>query len=180
MQDLTTLSKFISLILRHKPEKIGIKLDKNGWADVNKLISKISLVKFIDMPTLETIVANDSKQRYSFNQDKTKIRANQGHSINVDVELKKATPPPKLWHGSALKFANSIAKQGLIAKNRLFVHLSSDKEIAINVGKRHGEPVLYEIDCAAMIKDKFEFFISKNGVWLVDRVPRRYVKRVEI
>ena len=121
---LTEISKYIALILRHKPEAIGIALDEHGWANVDELITGISKEHDFNMEMLEEIVKTDNKQRYSFNEDKTLIRANQGHSIPVDVELEKATPPEILYHGSAVKFEELIDKEGLIPKSRLYVHLS--------------------------------------------------------
>ena len=128
---LTELSKFISLILRHKPETIGISLDEHGWADVEELIAGISKSRKFNMEMLEEIVRTDNKQRYSFNEDKTLIRANQGHSIPVSVELDEAVPPEILWHGTGEKYVSSIDKQGLLPKSRLYVHLSKDKETAM-------------------------------------------------
>ncbi len=145
MAKLKEISKFISLILRHKPEIIGITLDEYGWAKVCELIEGISKQYDFNMQMLEDIVRTDEKQRYSFNEDKTLIRANQGHSISVDVELEKVEPPEFLWYGTGEKYVSSIDKQGLIPKSRLYVHSSSDKETAIKVGKRHGKPVLYQI-----------------------------------
>ena len=113
---LTDTSKFLSLILRHKPETIGIKLDEHGWADVSELISGISKTRPFDMKMLEEIVRTDNKQRYSFNENKTLIRANQGHSIPVDVELEKKTPPEFLYHGTGEKFVSSIDKEGLLLR----------------------------------------------------------------
>ncbi len=177
MDNLTVISKYISLILRHKPEVIGIKLDEHGWADVNELISGIKKeYKELDMKTLEEIVRTDNKQRYSFNDDKTKIRANQGHSINVDVELEEKEPPEILYHGTGRKYMESIEKQGIIPKSRLYVHLSSDKLIANNVGARHGEPVIYEVDAKRIFKDGYKFYMSANGVWLVRKVPAAYLR----
>lgn len=114
------------MILRHKPETIGIKLDKHGWAHVDELIAGIAKTRPFDMEMLEEIVRMDSKQRYSFNEDKTLIRANQGHSIPVDVELEKKIPPDILWHGTGEKYVESINQMGLIPKARLYVHLSKD------------------------------------------------------
>ncbi|MBQ9518491.1 MAG: RNA 2'-phosphotransferase, partial [Firmicutes bacterium] len=124
----TETSKFLSLILRHKPQVIGIELDEHGWADVDKLIEGISKTHPINREILEEIVKTDSKQRYSFNTDKTLIRANQGHSVPVDVELPEKQPPDILWHGTGEKFTASIDKQGLIPKSRLYVHISKDKD----------------------------------------------------
>lgn len=152
------LSVFISLILRHKPETIGICLDEHGWANVNELIEGINNSgREINMETLEKIVATDNKQRYSFNEDKTLIRANQGHSILVDVELKELVPPPILYHGTAEKSLENIKKQGLKPMSRLYVHLSRDIEVAENVGKRHGKPVVLKVDSKQMAIDKVKF-----------------------
>lgn len=170
------LSKFLSLILRHKPEVIGIKLDEHGWANVRELIDGIGKTHKFDMEMLEKIIAEDEKQRYSFNEDKTLIRANQGHSINVDVELKKASPPEMLWHGTGEKYVASILKGGLIPKSRLYVHLSKDYETAIKVGSRHGKPVVFKVYAGRMAEDGYEFFLSENGVWLSKNVPKEYIE----
>ncbi len=171
-------SKFISLILRHKPETIGITLDEHGWANVEELIEGISKTHPIDMAMLEQIVAEDEKQRYSFNEDKSLIRANQGHSIPVDVELEEATPPEILYHGTGLKFTESIDEQGLIPKSRLYVHLSKDTDTALKVGKRHGTPVIYRVKSGEMHKDGYKFFCSVNGVWLTKSVPVKYLEKM--
>ena len=134
-KSLTDISRFISLILRHKPETIGICLDEHGWASVSELIAGIAATRPFNMEVLEEIVRTDNKQRYSFNEDKTLIRANQGHSIPVDVELKEAKPPKQLWHGTGEKYVLAIDEQGLLHKNRLYVHLSTNEETAIKVGK---------------------------------------------
>ena len=165
------ISKFISLILRHKPEVIGISLDEHGWADVSELIKGIDKTHKLDMEILEKIVSEDEKQRYSFNDDKTLIRANQGHSINVDVELKNASPPEILWHGTGEKYVASILDHGLIPKSRLYVHLSKDYDTAVKVGSRHGKPVIYKVAAAKMQEDGYKFFLSVNGVWLTKEVP---------
>lgn len=175
---LNDISKFISLILRHKPETIGISLDEHGWANVDELISGISKTHNFNMEMLEEIVRTDNKQRYSFNEDKTLIRANQGHSIPVDVELDEVKPPQFLWHGTGEKYVISIDEQGLIPKSRLYVHLSKDEETAINVGKRHGKPVLYRIRAEEMYNDGYRFFLSKNGVWLTKEVPIKYIEKI--
>lgn len=174
---LKDTSRYMSLILRHKPETIGISLDEHGWANVDELIAGIARTHEFSMDILEKIVRTDNKQRYSFNEDKTLIRANQGHSIPVDVELEKAEPPEQLWHGTGEKYVASIDKQGLIPKSRLYVHLSKDKETAINVGKRHGKPVLYIVKAGDMVRDGYQFFLSKNGVWLTKEVPVKYLEK---
>ena len=126
---------------------------------------------------MEEIVRTDDKQRYSFNDDKTLIRANQGHSVLVDVELEEMEPPAELWHGTGEKFVTSIEHQGLIPKSRLYVHLSKDKETAVKVGKRHGNPVLYTVKSGEMYHDGYPFYLSKNGVWLTKQVPVKYLKK---
>lgn len=176
--DLNKTSKFISLILRHKPETIGISLDEHGWASVSELIEGISKKQYIDMAMLEKIVATDSKQRYSFNEDKTLIRANQGHSIPVDVELPVKKPPVILYHGTGEKYVTSIDEQGLIPKSRLYVHLSGDEVTAKTVGSRHGKPVIYEIHASQMYNDGYVFYQSVNGVWLTKSVPVKYMKKM--
>lgn len=172
---LKETSKFISLILRHKPETIGITLDEHGWANVDELIAGIAKTHPIDMAILEQIVDEDEKQRYSFNEDKTLIRANQGHSIPVDVELEEKQPPEILYHGTGEKYVSSINEQGLIPKSRLYVHLSGDEETARKVGQRHGKPVIYKVKSGEMYNDGYKFFLSVNGVWLTKSVPVKYL-----
>ncbi len=173
------ISKFIALILRHKPETIGIVLDEYGWANVDELINGIKKTKDFDMAMLEKIVREDNKQRYSFNEDKTLIRANQGHSIPVDVELEEREPPEFLWHGTGEKYVDSIDKEGLIPKSRLYVHLSSDVETAEKVGKRHGKPVIYKVETAKMFKAGYKFYLSVNKVWLTKSVPVDYLIKLQ-
>lgn len=179
-QNLNSISKYISLILRHKPETIGISLDEHGWADVGALIAGINRTQPFTMEMLEKIVASDNKRRYSFNEDKTLIRANQGHSVPVDVELKRETPPAVLYHGTGEKYTSAIDEQGLIPKSRLYVHLSKDVDTAKAVGKRHGKPVIYKVNAALMESDGFEFFLSVNGVWLTKSVPVKYLSKSEM
>ena len=170
-------SKFISLILRHKPETIGITLDEHGWANVDELIAGVSKSYPLDLARLERIVAEDEKQRYSFNDDKTLIRANQGHSIPVDVELEEVEPPKILYHGTGEKYVASINEQGLIPKSRLYVHLSGDEDTARKVGQRHGKPVTYTVKSGEMYRDGIVFYRSVNGVWLTKAVPVKYLER---
>lgn len=176
---LKDTSKFMSLILRHRPEVIGISLDEHGWANVDELIAGIAKTHDLNMDILEEIVREDEKQRYSFNEDKTLIRANQGHSIPVDVELEVLEPPAELWHGTGEKYVASIDEQGLIPKSRLYVHLSKDKDTAVKVGKRHGNPVLYIVKAGEMYRDGYQFYLSKNGVWLTKQVPVKYLEKNE-
>lgn len=178
---LKRLSKFISMILRHRPEVIGITLDEHGWADVEKLIKGINEtgeeVEF-SKATLEEIVKTDEKQRYSFSQDKALIRANQGHSVPVDVELERKEPPKVLYHGTGSKSVEAIKKQGILSMERLYVHLSTDVETATKVGKRHGTPVIFQVNSEQMQKDGYDFFQSVNGVWLTKEVPAQYLEEL--
>jgi putative RNA 2'-phosphotransferase len=170
------LGRFISLILRHKPETIGIKIDENGWAYVDELLKGINKSgKKINRDILDRIVEENNKKRYSYNEDKTKIRANQGHSVKVDVELKEVEPLEKLYHGTAARFLDSIRKDGLIKQGRLHVHLSGDEKTAFSVGKRHGKPEVLIINAQAMFEDGYKFYLSENGVWLVESVPVKYI-----
>ena len=171
------LSKFLSLILRHKPDKVGISLDSHGWADVDELMKGIRRSgRNIDLPMLERIVAENDKQRFSFSQDKKKIRANQGHSIQVDVELKEMEPPAVLYHGTVRKNSASIGEKGLLRGNRLYVHLSVDVATAVKVAdRRRGERAIYEVDAGRMYRDGYRFYQSVNGVWLTEHVPQGYI-----
>lgn len=174
-----SMSKFISLILRHHPEAAYIELDEHGWADVDKLIAGIKRTgKQIDRELLEDIVRTDNKQRYSFNEDKTRIRANQGHSIPVDVGLEEQEPPEFLYHGTAARFYHSIQEQGLRPMGRLYVHLSKDVETAMNVGKRHGKPVVLKVHSGDMYHDGQKFYLSENGVWLTKDVAPKYFEQI--
>jgi len=177
-KQLTHISKFLSLVLRHQPETISIQLDQNGWTDVNDLIEKANNygVKF-DRETLNHIVATNTKKRFAFNETLDKIRANQGHSINIELGYKNEKPPEFLFHGTAEKFVKSILDTGLEKRNRQHVHLSSDIETAIKVGQRHGKPFVFKVFAEQMYNDNFQFFISDNGVWLTDNVPTKYLKR---
>lgn len=173
------ISKFIALILRHKPETIGISLDEHGWANVDEMLSGINKTVPLSKDQLEDIVKTDNKQRYSFNEDHTLIRANQGHSVAVDVELKQETPPDILYHGTGEKYLSSILQKGLIPKSRLYVHLSLDIATAETVAKRHGKPVIFRIDTESMVKDGYKFYLSANQVWLTKEVPVRYLSIAE-
>lgn len=172
--NLNNVSRYISLILRHKPETIGITLDEHGYANVNELIKGVN----IDFTTLEKIVKEDSKGRYSFNEDKTKIRANQGHSIDVDVELEVKTPPDILYHGTATKYEENINSIGLKPKTRLYVHMTEDLEVAKITGMRHGKLIVYQIDAKKMNDDGILFYKSVNNVWLTKDVETKYLKRI--
>ena len=180
MINMKQVSKYISLILRHKPDTIGISLDEHGWVNVDELIEGISRTHPIDLAILEQIVQEDEKQRYTFNEDKTLIRANQGHSIPVDVELEEVRPPEMLYHGTGEKFVSSIDQRGLIPKSRLYVHLSGDIETALKVGMRHGNPVIYRVKSAEMYEMGLKFYRSVNGVWLTKAVPNQYLSKLDV
>lgn len=175
-----SISKYISLILRHKPEVIGITLDEHGWARVNELVDGIAKTKNFTREMLEKVVETDAKHRYSFNEDKTLIRANQGHSVLVDVELEEKEPPEFLYHGTGEKYAASIEENGLIPKSRLYVHLSPNTETAENVGRRHGKVVIYKINSLEMSRNGYKFYLSVNGVWLTKEVPIKYMEKMDI
>lgn len=176
LKEKVKLSKFISLILRHQPDKIGIKLDEYGWANVDELINGINKTgRFhVDMKVIEEIVRKDEKQRYLLSEDKKSIRANQGHSISVNLQLEEKEPPEFLFHGTATRFLDSIYKIGINKGNRLYVHLSKDIETAEKVGERHGKPVILKIKAQEMYKEGYKFYISVNNVWLTDEVPVKF------
>lgn len=177
-KEIKNISKFLSLILRHSPETIHLKLDENGWADVEELITKSNKNrKSLDFETLQYVVETNDKKRFTFNEDLTKIRANQGHSITIDLELQPQTPPDELYHGTVAKFMDAILKDGLQKMSRQHVHLSKDKETAIKVGSRRGAPQILKINANQMIKDGYVFYCSENGVWLTDEVPPKYIQR---
>jgi len=166
------------MILRHKPGVIGITLDEHGWANVSELVEGVNKVHPLDMETLEEIVRTNEKQRFSFNEDKTKIRANQGHTIPVDVELEEKDPPEVLYHGTGEKYVESIDSTGLEPRQRLYVHLSTDKEMAVKVGQRHGKPVVYRVNSGQMAKNGYVFYLSVNGMWLTKAVPVQYLEKL--
>lgn len=171
-----SISKFLSFVLRHSPEAIGLKLDENGWADVEELIAKSSKDgNSLDVELLDYIVENNDKKRFTFNEDKTKIRASQGHSISVELKLNEAEPLEFLYHGTVEKFLESIKKEGLQKMSRQHVHLSKDKETAIKVGGRRGVPQILTIKSGEMFKDGFKFYLSENNVWLTDEIPAKYI-----
>jgi putative RNA 2'-phosphotransferase len=176
-EKIITISKFLSLILRHQPQKIGLDLDKNGWANVDELLQKCSHTKhFFTLEELEIVVETNNKKRFSFNEDKTKIRANQGHSLEVDVQLKRKTPPEFLYHGTAERFVKEIRKGGIQKMKRQHVHLSDNKDTASQVGSRHGKPVVLTIRSGEMAKSGIPFFLSENGVWLTDFVDKKWIE----
>lgn len=177
--DYIQTSKFLALVLRHKPQKIGLVLDEHGWADVDELIEKtVRSGRELDRVSLEYIVRTNDKKRYAFNKDHTKICASQGHTIPVDVELEETVPPDVLYHGTAESSLPSIMAKGLLKMKRLYVHLSKDVSTAIKVGQRHGKPVVLLVDSGRMYKDGYKFYLSANGVWLSDHVPVDYLSKL--
>ena len=177
----TLISKEIAYILRHCPQERGITLDAGGWADVKSLLSSLNASGHsIDETGLEQLVKDDAKQRYAFNEDHTKIRASQGHSFPVDLGLTPVTPPEYLYHGTALRFLDSIRQTGLEKRSRQHVHLSPDEETATKVGIRHGKPIILRILTGKMTADGFVFYRSVNGVWLTDSVPVQYIELPEV
>ncbi|NVM74669.1 putative RNA 2'-phosphotransferase [Duganella sp. SG902] len=174
---LESTSKFLSLILRHAPETIGIQLDANGWADVAELLEKAAQHgKPITRELLNEVVATSDKKRFAFSADEQSIRANQGHSVAaVDLELRPTPPPPVLYHGTASRFVDSIKATGLRSQSRNHVHLSSQMETAVSVGKRHGSPVVLTIQAQAMHAQGHPFYLSENGVWLTADVPAAFI-----
>jgi putative RNA 2'-phosphotransferase len=173
----TRISKFLSLVLRHKPQTIGLVLDKNGWANTVELLEKSAKAgnKF-SLEELTEVVATNDKMRFSFDETKTKIRANQGHSIAVDMGFEERIPPPILYHGTAERNLDSILETGLEKRARHHVHLSSDTETARNVGIRYGKPAILQIDAARMSAKGHKFYVSTNEVWLIDRVAPEFLK----
>ena len=176
-KDNTKISKFLSLVLRHHPETIGIILDENGWTDVKTLISKMNQKgASVDFPLLKHIVDTNTKKRFAFNDTFDKIRASQGHSIEIDLGYPAKTPPEILFHGTAQKSVGSILTNGLQKMDRQHVHLSLNIETATNVGQRHGKPFIFEVLARQMHEDGYTFYLSENGVWLTDNVPVAYLK----
>jgi putative RNA 2'-phosphotransferase len=169
-------SKFLSLVLRHKPEEIGLTLDAEGWAFVDDLLKKSNQKGVpLTLDILTKVVANSDKKRFAFSDDLTRIRANQGHSVEVDLKLNPTTPPAILYHGTAERNIASIREKGLVKQARHHVHLSSKHETAHAVGKRYGAPVVLEVNALEMHNQGYPFFISKNEVWLTDHVPAKFI-----
>lgn len=170
-QIVKKLSKFLSYVLRHDPKKLNLTMDKQGWVSVTQLLENLD---DISVEILEEVVAENDKKRFAFNEDKTKIRANQGHSIAIELNYSPVEPPEFLFHGTAIKNMDSIKKSGIIKGNRHQVHLSLDKETATNIGKRHGKPVILVVQSKAMHEAGYQFFVSENGVWLTEFVPAEF------
>ncbi len=170
------ISKLMSYALRHHPAHLELELDAEGWVATTDLIAGLrQQVPTIDLPLLKEVVETNDKQRFTFNTDQTKIRANQGHSIEVELQLTPKEPPQLLYHGTVAKFLPTIEKDGLKKMSRQHVHLSPDIPTAKNVGTRRGHPIILTILAAQMHQDGIPFYESKNGVWLVDHVPSNYL-----
>jgi putative RNA 2'-phosphotransferase len=175
---LVKISKYLSKHLRHQPERIGLQLAPGGWVAVDELLAACKQHRFpISRAQLDEVVAKNDKQRFAFDSTGTQIRANQGHSVEVDLELEPSVPPDVLYHGTGHRAVESIKQMGLCKMSRHHVHLSTDIATATAVGARHGRPVVFTVDAAAMHKAGYVFYCSENGVWLVDRVPPEYLRQ---
>jgi putative RNA 2'-phosphotransferase len=175
--DATHVSKFLSFVLRHKPEAIGLTLGPQGWVEVAELLAKAEAAgTVITVEQLKQVVAGNDKKRFVLNEDATSIRAAQGHSVDVDLQLPVKAPPPVLFHGTVDKSMVDIRSQGMKPMSRHDVHLSPDRETATVVAARRGKPVILAIETDAMVRDGYEFRVSDNGVWLVPDVPAKYIK----
>ncbi|MBT3289304.1 MAG: RNA 2'-phosphotransferase [Victivallales bacterium] len=168
---LIKTSKFLSLVLRHKPGTIGLVLDEQGWASVEELITAAGKHgRELSRELIREVVATSDKQRFALSEDGSRIRANQGHSVKVDLGLEPVTPPEVLFHGTATRFLPSIQAHGLKPSGRHHVHLSGDVETAVKVGSRHGKPIVLRVAAARMHAEGAPFYVSENGVWLTDHV----------
>lgn len=173
----TRVSKFLSLILRHEPAKFGVVLDEGGWTPVDALLAACERHGHpLDRADLNQIVATSDKQRFAFDASGERIRASQGHSVDIELGYEPAAPPARLYHGTATRFLEAIRAGGLLKMQRHHVHLSADEVTARAVGQRHGKPAVLLIDAAAMAAEGAAFFLSANGVWLVEHVPARFIQ----
>jgi len=171
-------SKFLSLVLRHRPDTIGVTLDANGWIDVDVLLAALAAHgKRVERAELDRIVSENDKQRFAFSEDGVRVRANQGHSVEVDLALQPQMPPETLFHGTVEKFMMAIFREGLRKGRRHHVHLSGDRGTAAKVGERRGKPIILTVAAGEMHQAGHAFFLSGNGVWLVDEVPPAFIKR---
>lgn len=178
-QSLTKISKQLSYVLRHRPDSVGLELGEGGWVRVDDLLAALATSGHaVTQPVLQRVVAENDKQRFEFSEDGLRIRARQGHSADVDLGYEPATPPDVLYHGTATRHLDSILQQGLLKGRRHHVHMSTNKETMIQVGMRHGKPVLLAIDAKRMLADGHEFFVTGNHVWLTDRVPPEYLTAI--
>jgi putative RNA 2'-phosphotransferase len=177
-RNLVVASKFLSLVLRHQPELIGLALSSGGWVSVDALIDAAARHgNPLSRELLDEVVFSNDKQRFAFSDDGLSIRANQGHSVSVDLELQPKTPPAVLFHGTATRFLSIILEQGLRPMQRHHVHLSANLEVALRVGGRHGKPIVLTVAAEAMNRDGLLFYQAANGVWLTDEVAPRYLRQ---
>jgi putative RNA 2'-phosphotransferase len=173
---LVKISKYLSKHLRHQPERLGLSLEDGGWVSVEDLLKACDRHNFsVSLAELKEVVEKNDKGRFSFDASGENIRANQGHSVIVDLRLEARIPPETLFHGTAQRNADSIKEHGLLKMARHHVHLSTDTETARQVGARHGKPLIFRVDAAVMQAENFEFFLSSNGVWLVEQVPPKFL-----
>lgn len=176
---LVKVSKYLSKHLRHQPERLGLTLAEGGWVRVDALLSACAEHDFpVTFAELQEVVAENDKQRFSFDPDGQRIRANQGHSVDVDLRLEAAVPPALLYHGTGGSAVKSIEANGLLRMGRHHVHLSEDVETARKVGTRHGKPVVFAVDTAEMSRTGHVFYLSANGVWLVEFVPTAFLNKM--
>lgn len=174
---LKRISKFMSLVLRHQPEKIGLILDAQGWAETEDLIQGLNAQGLsVDRATLERVVRENDKQRFALSEDGSRIRASQGHSIEIELAYSPEAPPEYLYHGTTGSALKSIRAEGLQKRKRHHVHLSQDAETARAVGMRHGPPVILTIRAGEMARQGHSFYRSANGVWLVEAVPPEFIQ----
>ena len=172
-----TISKFMSLVLRHQPDKAGLVLDDAGWVGVEDLLAGMQRVgRDVTREILESVVQENDKQRFQFSADGTMIRATQGHSVDVELGYEKAEPPEFLCHGTPTQFVEPIRCEGLKKQKRHHVHLHADQNLASSVGQRRGTPVVLKIEAKRMFDAGHEFFVSPNDVWLTDHVPPDFIQ----
>lgn len=176
---LVKVSKYLSKHLRHQPQRLGIKLDAGGWVRVADLLAACARNGFaITRAELDEVVARNDKQRFSFDATGARLRANQGHSIVIDLQLEATMPPPALYHGTGSQNEEAILRAGLVKMQRHHVHLARDPETALRVGARHGAPIVFEIAAARMQAAGFAFYVAANGVWLVHSVPPEFLRKL--
>lgn len=175
---LNKTSKFLSYILRHCPEYIDLQINNEGWVLISELIDKAPPDTLLSQDSIQEVVESCDKQRFKISEDGLKIRANQGHSIKVDLKLIPSPPPTELFHGTATRFLDLIKKEGLKPGQRQHVHLSTDPDIAKSAGQRYGNPVILSINSAEMFKQGFSFYLSENNVWLIKHIPSDYISEI--
>ncbi len=176
MSDAKHFGKFLCYVLRHRPDEVDIELDAQGWTDTEALIAACTAAgQGLTSSRLDELVSEDDKQRFEFSDDRSRIRARQGHSVPIDLGLEAVTPPTVLYQGTAARFLESIRKEGLLKQSRHHVHLSADSQTARDVGGRHGKPVVLEVRAAAMNDRGYLFYETGNGVWLTDHVPPEFI-----